>query len=98
MRMAFIGPPGAGKSTQAKRVARSLLYPNHSPRFSSGDLVRAEVEASTDLGCEMEGYLRRGERVPDEMLLPLLLGRLRRSGGFMPSATTTATSLTLSAR
>jgi adenylate kinase family enzyme len=46
MRMAFIGAPGAGKSTQAKRVARSLLYPNHSPRFSSRDLVRAEVEAS----------------------------------------------------
>jgi adenylate kinase len=83
MRMAFIGPPGAGKSTQAKRVARSLLYPNHSPRFSSGDLVRAEVEASTDLGREMGGYLRRGERVPDETLLPLLLPRLRRSGGFM---------------
>jgi adenylate kinase len=83
MRMAFIGPPGAGKSTQAKRVATSLLYPNHSPRFSSGDLVRAEVEASTDLGRGMEGYLRRGERVPDEMLLPLLLLRLRRSGGFM---------------
>jgi adenylate kinase len=82
MRMAFIGPPGAGKSTQAKRVARSLLYPNHSPRFSSGDLVRAEVEASTDLGREMESY-RRGERVPDETLLPLLLPRLRRSGGFM---------------
>ena len=83
MRMAFIGAPGAGKSTQAKRVARSLLYPHHSPRFSSGDLVRAEVEASTDLGREMEGYLRRGERVPDEMLLPLLLGCLRRSGGFV---------------
>ena len=55
MRMAIIGPPGAGKSIQAKRVARSLPYPNHSPRFSSGDLVRAEVEASTDLGREMEG-------------------------------------------
>jgi adenylate kinase len=64
-------------------VARSLLYPSYSPRFSSGDLVRAEVEASTDLGREMEGYLRRGERVPDEMLLPHLLPRLRRSGGFM---------------
>jgi adenylate kinase len=83
MRMAFIGPPGAGKSTQAKRVARSLLYPNHSPRFSSGDLVRAEVEAAIDLGREMEGYLRRGERVPDETILSLLLPRLRRSGGFM---------------
>jgi adenylate kinase len=83
MRIAMIGPPGAGKSAQAKRVSRSLPYPHHSPRFSSGDLVRAEVEASTDLGREMEGHHRRGERVPDEKILPLLLERLRRSGGFM---------------
>ncbi len=82
MRMAIIGPPGAGKSTQAKRVARSLPYPHHSPRFSSGDLVRAEVGASTDLGREMEGHYARGERAPDEKLLPLLLPRLRRSAGF----------------
>ena len=50
MRIAFIGPPGAGKSTQAKRVARSLPFHNHSPRFSSGELVRAEIEAGTELG------------------------------------------------
>jgi adenylate kinase len=83
MRIAFIGPPGAGKSTQAKRVARSLPFHNHSPRFSSGDLVRAEVEAATELGREMEGYNERSERVPDETILPLLLPRLRRSMGFM---------------
>jgi adenylate kinase len=83
MRIAFIGLPGAGKSTQAKRVARSLPFHNHSPRFSSGDLVRAEVEAATELGREMEGYNERGERVPDETILPLLLTRLRRSMGFM---------------
>ena len=83
MRMAFIGPPGAGKSTQAKRVARSLPFHNHSPRFSSGELVRAEIEAGTDLGREMEGHHSRGERVPDETILSLLLPRLRRAGGFM---------------
>ncbi len=54
MRIAFIGPPGAGKSTQAKRVARSLPYHNHSPRFSSGELVRAEIEAGTQLGRSLE--------------------------------------------
>jgi adenylate kinase len=79
MRIALIGPPGAGKSTQAKRVARSLPFRNHSPRFSSGDLVRAEVEAATKLGREMEGYNERSERVLDETILPLLLPRLRRS-------------------
>jgi len=83
MRIAFIGPPGAGKSTQATRVARSLPFHNYSPRFSSEELVRAEMEAGTELGREMGGYHERGERVPDETILPLLLPRLRRSMGFM---------------
>jgi adenylate kinase len=83
MRIAIIGPPGVGKSTQAKRVARSLPYPNRSPRYTSGELLRAEIEAGTDLGHEMEGYYARGEKVPDEVILSLMLPRLRRSGGFM---------------
>lgn len=83
MRIAFIGPPGAGKSTQAKRVARSLPSHNRSPRFSTGDLVRAEIEADTEQGREMAGYYERGERVPDEAILSLVLPRMRRAGGFM---------------
>jgi adenylate kinase len=83
MRIALVGPPGAGKSTQAKRVARSVPYPHYSPRFSSGELVRAEIEAGTDLGRSMEGHYERGERVPDELILPLLLERLRRSAAFV---------------
>jgi adenylate kinase family enzyme len=55
MRIAFIGPPGAGKSTQAKRVARYLPHYDHSPRLSSGELVSAEdlltvVDASRHMG------------------------------------------------
>ena len=83
MRIAFIGPPGAGKSTQAKRVARSLPSHNRSPRFSSGELVRAEIEAGTELGRDVEASYARGQRVPDETILALLLPRLRRAGGFM---------------
>ena len=83
MRIAFVGPPGAGKSTQAKRVARSLPSHNRSPRFSSGELVRDEIEAGTDLGRDVEASYARGERVPDETILALLLPRLRRAGGFM---------------
>lgn len=83
MRIAFIGPPGAGKSTQARRVARSLPSHNRSPRFSTGELVSTEIEAGTELGREMRGYYERGERVPDETIYSLVLPRLRRSGGFM---------------
>jgi adenylate kinase len=83
VRIAIIGPPGAGKSTQAKRVARSLPFHNRSPRLSSGELVRAEIEAGTELGREMVAYYARGEKVPDETILSLVLPRLRRSGGFM---------------
>jgi adenylate kinase len=83
LRIAFVGPPGAGKSTQAKRVARSLPSHNRSPRFSSGELVRAEIEAGTELGRDVEASYARGERVPDETILALLLPRLRRAGGFM---------------
>ena len=83
MRIAFIGPPGAGKSTQARRVGRSLPSHNRSPRFSTGDLVRAEIEAGTEIGREVLGYYERGERVPDETIYSLVLPRLRRSGGFM---------------
>ena len=55
MRIAFIGPPGAGESTQAKRVARSLPHYDHSPRLSSGELVSAEdlltvVDTSRPMG------------------------------------------------
>ena len=68
MRIAFIGPPGAGKSTQAKRVGRSLPFHNHSPRLSSGELVRAEIEAATEIGRRIQGHYERGEEVTDEIL------------------------------
>lgn len=83
MRIAFIGPPGAGKSTQARKVARALPHWNTSPRLSSGDLVRAHIEAGTGLGREIEDYYQRGERVPDEIILSLVLPRVKRAGGWM---------------
>jgi adenylate kinase len=83
MRIAFIGPPGAGKSTQARRVARALPHWNTSPRLSSGDLVRAQIEAGTGLGRGIKGHYERGERVPDETILSLVLPRVRRAGGWM---------------
>jgi adenylate kinase len=81
MRVAFIGPVGAGKTTQAQRFARAL--PHYNPRLSSGELVRAHKEAGTELGRRMEGYYDRGEAVPDGMLLPLILPRVRREHGWI---------------
>lgn len=81
MRVAFIGPVGAGKTTQAQRLAWAL--PNYVPRVSSGEFVRAHIEAGTELGRRMRGYYDRGEAVPDEVLLPLVLERVRRAGGWL---------------
>src|SRR5215210_2795725 len=81
MRVAFIGPVGAGKTTQAQRLARTL--PQYNPRLSSGELVRAHIEAGTELGRRMRGCYDRGEAVPDEVLLPLILPRIRRAGGWI---------------
>jgi adenylate kinase len=81
MRVAFIGPVGAGKTTQAQRLA--LALPNYVPRVSSGELVRAHIEAKTELGRRMGGHYYRGEAVPDEVLLPLVLERVRRAGGWL---------------
>jgi adenylate kinase len=68
----LLGPPGAGKGTQAKRLASAyeLLH------LSTGDLLREEVARGTDLGNEAEGYMKRGELVPDSLVGKMLLGRL----------------------
>lgn len=81
MRVAFIGPTGAGKTTQAQRFARAL--PHYNPRLSSGELIRAHIEAGTELGRRMGGYYDRGEPVPDEVVLPLILPHVRRAGGWV---------------
>jgi len=68
----MLGPPGAGKGTQAKRVAAAfeLLH------ISTGDLLREEVAKGTALGEEAKGYMNRGELVPDELVGKMLAKRL----------------------
>ena len=68
----MLGPPGAGKGTQAKRVAAAfeLLH------ISTGDLLREESAKGTALGAEAKGYMNRGELVPDEVVGKMLAKRL----------------------
>ena len=67
-RLLFLGPPGAGKGTQAERICGSagLLH------LSTGDLLRAEVAAETDLGKSAAAVMQRGELVSDELVLAIV--------------------------
>lgn len=82
MRVAFIGPVGAGKSAQAQRLAWSMPFYNRTPRLSTGDLVRAQIEAGTPLGARLGAYHHAGEPVPDDVILGLLTPHVRTAGGF----------------
>ena len=81
-RIVFLGPPGAGKGTQAAGLARSLGIPH----LSTGDLLRSAVATGTPLGREAEGFMKAGRLVPDDLVLRVLRERLERpdaSGGFL---------------
>ncbi len=74
-RLIFLGPPGAGKGTQA--LILSDLY--QIPHISTGDILRAAVQAETPLGIKARSYMDRGELVPDNLILDLIKERLSRS-------------------
>mgnify|MGYP006295118147 CR=1 FL=1 len=73
MRLVFMGPPGAGKGTQAKQTAERYGIPH----VSSGDIFRAEISNETDLGKEIKQYLDSGALVPDEITVKAVVGRLQ---------------------
>lgn len=70
----MMGPPGAGKGTQAARLAESQGL----CRISTGDLLRAAVAERTSLGREAEGFMRAGELVPDDVIMRIVDGELDR--------------------
>lgn len=72
MRLLFIGPPGAGKGTQAARVAERLGIPH----ISTGDMFRYHVSAGTDLGQRVDSIMKAGDYVPDEITVEMLGERL----------------------
>jgi adenylate kinase len=69
MNVLLIGAPGSGKGTQGERLS-ALLGMRH---IATGDLLRTEVAEKTPLGLEVVGYLERGELVPDEVIIDLVL-------------------------
>jgi adenylate kinase len=82
MRMIFIGPPGAGKGTQAARLVEHYRIPH----ISTGDMFRAAVKAGTELGKKADGFMKDGKLVPDELTIAMLLERIAQpdaKGGFM---------------
>ncbi|MGB9710161.1 MAG: adenylate kinase [Thermodesulfovibrio sp.] len=72
MRLVFLGAPGAGKGTQAKKLVEKYGI----PQISTGDLLRAAVAQGTPLGKEAKAYMDKGELVPDSVVLGMVKERL----------------------
>jgi adenylate kinase len=81
-RLILVGPPGAGKGTQAARLSEALGV----PAISTGDIFRANVKEQTELGRRAQRYMDAGEYVPDEVTNEMVRARLAEddaSGGFL---------------
>jgi adenylate kinase len=74
MKIVMLGAPGAGKGTYASRLNVSLGIPH----ISTGDMVRDEIKAQTELGKKIKQYSDKGELVPDEIIIQLLADRLKK--------------------
>lgn len=68
----FMGPPGSGKGTQAKKVSEKLNIPH----ISTGDLFRENLTNGTPLGLKVKGFLESGKLVPDEIVVDMLADRV----------------------
>ena len=72
MRAVLVGPPGAGKGTQAQFLSSHLSI----PKISTGDIFRDNVSHGTALGRQAQGYMERGDLVPDEVTIAMVTDRL----------------------
>ncbi len=82
MRVVLLGPPGAGKGTQAQVIADRLGV----PAISTGDIFRANVSGKTELGLQAKSYMDAGDLVPDEITVAMVKDRLAEDdakGGFL---------------
>ena len=82
MKLLLIGPPGSGKGTQGERLAAELGIAH----IAAGDLLRAEGKAQTPLGREVSGLMERGDLVPDQVVIDLVLPKVvaaAEAGGYL---------------
>lgn len=82
MNIILLGPPGAGKGTQAKKIAEHYSLPH----ISTGDILRENISNNTSLGVKAKSYMAKGELVPDELLITIIRDRLSKpdcSKGFL---------------
>ena len=73
MKLVFLGPPGAGKGTQAKRIAETY----HIAHISTGDMLRAEMRAGTELGLAAKSLIEAGKLVPDDVIISMIESRIK---------------------
>ncbi|MBQ6234378.1 MAG: nucleoside monophosphate kinase, partial [Clostridia bacterium] len=74
MKLIFLGPPGAGKGTQAERIAERFEIAH----LSTGDMLRSEIRNATPLGAAAKAYIDRGELVPDSVIIDMVRERITR--------------------
>ncbi len=82
MRLILVGPPGAGKGTQATALVNRYGIPH----ISTGDMLRSAVKAGTELGIQADGYMKRGDLVPDDLVIAMVIERLQQpdcTNGFL---------------
>ena len=75
MKLILLGPPGAGKGTQCKRIIDKYGMAH----MSSGDILRAERKANSELGQKAQGYMDSGALVPDDLIIDMMIGAIKKA-------------------
>lgn len=77
MKLILLGPPGAGKGTQCKRIIDRYGMTH----LSSGDILRAERAAGSELGRKAQAYMDAGALAPDDLIIAMMIGAIKKAGG-----------------
>lgn len=75
MKLILLGPPGAGKGTQCKRIVEKYGMTH----LSSGDILRGERQANTELGKQAQSYMDKGALVPDDLIIDMMIGAIQKA-------------------